>query len=98
MDKKFYPPPTSEQWQRVPTWLKLKIVVILTWYSIPLWLAEIGLKIGGQSLIQTLQAWLKHARSRTASRMPKRAHRKPQDELFSRSAATMPRRIGASHG
>jgi hypothetical protein len=45
MDK--YPPPTPEQWQRLPTWSKARIVLLVFIYSWESWLAEIGLKIGG---------------------------------------------------
>lgn len=40
-------PPTIEQLQRVPGWLKLKICVILFLYTWQYRLAEIGLKMGG---------------------------------------------------
>jgi hypothetical protein len=45
-DYKFIPP-TAEQWQRVPGWLKWKISILLFAYTWQSSLAEIGLKLGG---------------------------------------------------
>jgi hypothetical protein len=39
-------PLSAEQWQRVPAWLKWKIVFILLFYTWESWLAEIGLRLG----------------------------------------------------
>lgn len=42
-----FTPPTAEQWQRVPGWLKWKIAVILFAYTWESLLAEIGLRLAG---------------------------------------------------
>jgi hypothetical protein len=41
-----YPPPTPEQWQKVPFLVKWHICFMLFPYAVQAWLAEIGLKIG----------------------------------------------------
>jgi hypothetical protein len=43
-----FPPPTPEQWHKVPSLVKWHICLMLIPYAVQAWLAELGLKIGGK--------------------------------------------------
>jgi hypothetical protein len=45
------PPPTPEQWQRLPWYIKLRIILIIYWYAFVIQgLARLGLWLGGIKL------------------------------------------------